>query len=245
MAPRISIIVTAYSEKSKPYLDACIRSIKNLNYPKDRIETIVVGHPKFLPQYEGVRTIAPDLEQFYPPVGLNFGINAADPMSEFMLILNDDTILTKNCLNELLAASMSLPQIGLIMPISNDQQHRYVASVGVPPGPHTLEAFEPNMAAIMNYESPYPPALTFHETLCIYAFMISRKTIAKVGLFDESLIGQDDIDYTYRVSQAGLLNAIAFSSVIYHFGGVTSKHTFSAEAREKSFEVFNKKWMPK
>lgn len=238
--PKISIVITSYLEDSKTYLDLCIKSIRNLDYPKELLEVIIVGRADYFPMYAGCKTTSPPLNIFYPPVGLNYGINFCSSSSEYFFVINDDTILTKNCLTELLKASH--PSIGLLMPIGNDQQSRYAASVGVEPRGHKLHELLPCSDLLMNAKSIYPLAVTFHDTLCIYAFLISRKTWEQVGQFDESLIGQDDIDYTMRIRQHGLQNAIAFNALVYHFGGVSADKTFSPESRAKSIEIFRAKW---
>lgn len=236
---KVSIIVTSYFPDSKRYLDLCVESIRNLDYPKEDIEVIIVGRPDYLPEYEGVRTIAPALEKFYPPVGLNFGMK--ESKYDLMLVLNDDTILTRPSLRRLVDIYKSAPHVGLLMPISNDQQGRYSAWVGVNAGSYRYEQLAPIAKELMQKESAYPPALSFHDTLCIYAFMISRQVYAEVGDFDERLIGQDDIDYTMRVVQKGYMNAIAYNAIVYHFGGVSADHTLK-DVREESMNRFLGKW---
>lgn len=235
---KVSIIVTSYFPDSKKYLDLCIESIKNLDYPKEDLEVIVVGRPDYLPEYPDVKTIAPPIEKFYPPIGLNFGMKSAS--HELMLVVNDDTILTKQSLARLVEMYTAHPQVGLMMPISNDQQGRFSAYVGIAPGPYVYEQL--NGQALMNSSSIYPAALSLHETLCIYAFLISKKIYAEIGDFDESLIGQDDIDYTMRITRSGYVNAIAYNAIIYHFGGVSADKTFDQETREKSMRLFQEKW---
>lgn len=234
----VSIIITAYSMDSKAYLDLCVKSIKNLDYPGE-IEVIIVGKPDYAPMYEGCETIYPPFPQFYPPVGLNFGMNHAK--HDLMLVLNDDTILTKNSLKKLVETYSQLPHIGLLMPISNDQQGRYSAMVGVQPGPMKLESLE-RPEEIMNWDSCYPLALSYHETLCIYAFMISKRVYEAVGPFDEALVNSDDLDYTMRMNQHGYANAIAYNAIIYHFGGITADKTFTPEIREEGRQRFVTKW---
>lgn len=236
----VSIVITSYSPDSRKYLNLCIESIRNLDY-EGEIETIIVGRPDYLPQYEGVKTIAPPFPQFYPPIGLNFGMKEAK--HDIMLVLNDDTILTKHSLRNLVETYSHFPHVGLLMPISNDQQGRYSAIVGAVPGPMKFEDVNPLL--LMNNSSIYPLGLSYHETLCIYAFMISKRVYEAVGPFDESLLNNDDIDYTMRMNQHGYANAIAYNSIIYHFGGVTADKTFSKEVRDEGIKRFMEKWGPK
>ncbi len=238
--PKVSIIITSYFERSRPYLDLCLRSIRGLDYPKDQLEVIVVGRKDYMPRLEGVKTVSPNEVKFWPPVGLNHGI--AKSTGEFIFVLNDDTICTKDSLRNLVRALERNTQVGLLMPISNDQQSRYHANVGIVARPYRIEELEGRAHLLMAQESPYPPAYSFHQTLCIYAFLMRRAVYDQVGPFDESLIGQDDIDYTLRIGQNGLLNAIAYDSIVYHFGGVSADHTFTAANRDESMKRFQAKW---
>lgn len=236
--PQCSVIVTTYKESAKPYLDLCAESIRNLNYPKELLEVIIVAPRRYAPQYEGVRTISPDADDYGMPFGLNFGITAAS--GEYLFVLNDDVILTRNSLSNLIAYPH--PQIGLLMPIGNDQQGRYILETKpLGSGPYNISHFpEGQPSYLKDYDSLYPSGLLAVETLCLYAVLMHRRVWDKVGPFDENLIGQDDIDYSLRARQAGFINAIALDSLVWHAGGASN--TLTDEQRKKSFEIFNKKW---
>lgn len=242
MTPRIAIVVTSYVPESKRYLDLCIRSIKNLGYPKDKLEVIIVGKQGYFPQYEGCTTTAPPEEKFWNSRGLNWGTQYARQDTEYFFQINDDVILTKNSLWSLVSTMQANPDLGLLMPYGNDQQMRYAALSPVQPRPYTYEEIQPHAERLMDAESPYPAALIFSETLCLYAVLISKKVWLDVGKYDEQLLGQDDIDYSRRVTKKGYINAISLNSLIFHAGGVSAAHTLTPEIREKSMEIFKAKW---
>lgn len=237
---KCSVIVTSYLPESKPYLDLCIASLNNLATKPNEI--IIVGRPDYLPQYENCKTVSPKQDKFSPPVGLNCGINHASHDAEFLFVINDDVIVTKNCLDSLIYTYSTIPGIGLLMPIGNDQQARYALDAHIPPGPYKYDQLAGIAPKIMNLESKYAHGLIVHDTLCLYAMLMSRKVWEKVGPFDEALIGQDDIDYSLRSRHAGFVNAISLNALCYHFGGVSADKTFDEERRAKSLEIFNKKW---
>lgn len=237
--PKISILITSYFEDSKRYLDLCVESVNNLYYPGE-LEKIIVTKPGYEPKYDGFITTFPNQEKFFPPVGLNHGIKTAT--GELFFILNDDTIVTKESLFNMLNVYQRLPHVGLLMPMSNDQQNRYQAFSGINPGPYRYENLIGNKQVLMNARSQYSGIVSYHETLCIYAFLMSKKIYETIGPFDENLIGQDDIDYTLRISRSGYANAITYDSVVYHFGGASADKTFTPEIREESFKRFNEKW---
>jgi len=55
------------------------------------------------------------------------------------------------------------------------------------------------------------------------AFFMPRKTLEKIGLFDENFKvgGYEDTDYCYRLKKEGLTFGIVGSSFIHHFGSIT------------------------
>lgn len=238
MNPRVSIICTSYCPESKPYLNLCIESIRGLTY--DNFETIIVGRPDHWPQYEGTRTISPPYQDFWNSTGLNYGVKYSDPESEYYFLINDDVILTKNCIQGLLSALQD-SKVGQVMPIGNDMQGRYDFPM-LPPGIKLKDIPKDQLNQIMVLDSPYPKGIIFADTLCLYAQMISKKVWNEVGPFDETLTGQDDIDYSLRVRQKGYINAIELSSLVWHFGGVSADITLTPEKRRIAQETFNKKW---
>ncbi len=237
MQPRVSIVVTSYCPESEPYLNLCIKSIKNLSY--DNFETILVTRPGYTPFFDGVTTCYPDKQEFWNSVGLNYGVSKASKDSEYYFLINDDVILTKDCLQPLVA-TLQEKAIGQVMPIGNDMQGRYFfpeLSTKL-----TLDVAENHLEALMNAGNIRPQGLIIAETLCLYAQLISKRVWDDVGPFDENLTGQDDIDYSLRVRQKGYINAIEMSSLVWHFGGVSAAVTLTDEKRKIAMETFNRKW---
>jgi len=227
--PKVSVIITSYCPESKKYLDQCVLSALNLSYLNKEI--IIVGRPDYMPMYERCRTVSPSRQEFWNSTGLNHGVMEASSDSEYYFLLNDDVVLTKGCLEPLVNTLASFPKVGQVMPISNDIQGRY-----------WLPSLMGRQAFDMNVDSPYPSGIMLVDTLCLYTQLISKRVWQAVGEFDESLKGQDDIDYSLRVKQAGYLNAIELASVVWHHGGVSAAHTLNPEKREQAKEIFNKKW---
>ncbi len=240
--PKVSIVITAYLPASKAYLDLCVQSIWNLDYPKELLETIIVAPESYHPMYEGALTISPPEPTYGCPRGLNFGI--AQASNEILLVLNDDVILTKDCLKPLLNY-MSIEKLGILMPIGNDMQMRYWMPLAVS-GPYRLENLGESAKELMN--APWKmqtPMLMLHDTLCIYAYMIRKSVHDEIGGFDESLISSDDIDFCFRLRHKGYLNAIALDSLVWHAGGASADTTFTPEMRVRGKELFDQKWAGK
>ena len=160
-------------------------------------------------------------------------------VEEYFFLINDDVILTRDCLQPLVA-TLQEKAIGQFMPIGNDMQGRYFfPEFALKLNLASAEASERNL---MNAENHRQPGLIIADTLCLYAQLISRRVWDDVGPFDENLTGQDDIDYSLRVRQKGYINAIELSSLVWHFGGVSAALTLTDEKRKIAMETFNKKW---
>ncbi len=228
--PLVSIIVTSYCTESAKYLDLCIKSIRNLSY--DNLEVIIVGRPDYLPVYAGCKTISPPEESFLNGRGINYGVE--NSRGEYLLILNDDTVLTKDCILPLLEHA----KFANVMPISNDQQGRYSFPMKAP---SSFEEVSDNLDAWINSNSPYPPGVLVSDTLCLYAHMISRDVWNRVGPMDDNA-GLIDIDWCLRARQAGYLNIITLSAYVIHFGGSSVSITLDGPKRLKQKEQFKAKW---
>lgn len=70
---------------------------------------------------------------------------------------------------------------------------------------------------------------------------IKRDTINKIGLFDEQFSGGDDIDYSYRIQQAGL-NVVVCDYWVHHHQLTDRNDTHSGEHIIEMGKLFRKKW---
>lgn len=237
--PFVRIIVTAYLPKSKPYLDLCLRSIENLDYPKERYEVVVVSPKGYVPT-DKYRVVHPDKDAYWNSHALNFG--ASGSSASYFLMLNDDVVLTTQSLRNLVYASSMINDRSVLMSLSNDQQGKYVLCTPAGSGPYKIEQIK-DADALMNTSSPYRDyGVFFYETLCLYAFLVPRALWNDVGGFDESLRGGDDVDFSLRVREKGYLNGIALDSLIYHAGGVSADKTLTPQMRADDLIQFEKKW---
>lgn len=239
---KVSIIITAYSEKSKPYLDMLIESVRNLDYQPD--EVILVSPSQYAPKYEGVKTISPPgPEDKGNDAAINFGLENAAKDSEYFFILNDDVLLTRESLRHLVMTSQACSNTCLLMPWGNDTQNRVFLHSPIPPGQYRHQQIKNISKDLMNCSSAYPNGLVFYDTLCLYAFLLPKVIYHEIGGMDDNFhTGPSDIDYTLRVVRAGFRNAIVLNALVFHAGGVTADLTQDSCARARNASVFESKW---
>lgn len=242
MSPLISIIVTTYLPESKIYLDACIKSIFNLDY--DNFEVILVGRPSYQPTYDKVKTVVFPRDEFGNSEGINFGVKNASPNAAAYFILNDDVILTKKSLSEIVRIEAKDMILG---PISNcDQGIKYVLhTYGVtnqfrlPPSPDAEKLTD----SIISAESAYPLGLIFQTHLYFFAVYIPKMVWDKLGPFGEQYkTGPDDLDYSRRAQQAGVRMGVVLSSLVWHASGATADKTITQDMREKNALAWKETW---
>ncbi len=246
---KVSIIVTTYLEKSKPYLDACIQSIKNQSYAD--IETIIVGRPSYAPAYDGVTTVHPPMDSFGCATGVNFGISKSDPASHYIFTINDDVILTKNCVSNLVKIMGDGDWI--LNPLSNcDNGIKYLFDFSfykdgnehrVNAPQYIYDDLKGYLPELMNAESRLPTGIILQNELFFYATMIPRKVWEKVGQFDEIFkTGQDDIDYSLRARQKNVALGVCTDALAWHFSGASANSTMTDPVRIRNLQYFKYKW---
>lgn len=249
---RVSILVNTWSPSAKSYLDLCMRSIFALNYPKDQLDVVLVGRKSYAPEYPGVKTVAPDSDQFGNEFGQNFGVAHTDSTSEFLFLINDDVFLTKNCLKNLVDIASGDTDM-LLMPISPcDNYWKYSLHFPFQHQGQTMllterfykyDQLAPYAEALMNTDSLYPQGAIFTDMLCTYALLLSRRTFERIGPLDEGFdTGQSDYDYCRRAEALNIPRVIALNALVYHFGGATSETGHTLERRVRNARYWKSKY---
>lgn len=266
--PHVTCVITTYKPATKRYLQLCLESIKNLDYPKDKLKTIVVCHKSQLDEYSkslnypNLTLIAPPDDSFHNPRGLNFGLEHAAKDQEFkaehFLILNDDVILTRDSLTNLVRSIHGTSSIANgVSPCDNYGMYTLFFSfdyqgekIPMTKKFYRLESFDGDFLevnqkarAMMMAKSAYPQGALHVPFLCMYATLIPRPAYEKLGGFDEKFkTGQDDLDYSYRARQAKIPLVCCLDSLIWHFGGVTADNSISLAMRKANLVYFKEKW---
>jgi GT2 family glycosyltransferase len=247
----VTILITTWLESSRRYLDLCVESVRRLNYDHSKLEILIVGRKSYKPYYPKVETIAPDSDSFYPAHAINFGFKKASKDSEFIFILNDDVILTKDCLSKLLAQVSNNKCLAnpispcdngygyhLLFGVEKDGQFHFLSK-----NQYRLEELKGQVEEMMNAQSLYPPGIIMQRFLCIYATLIPRSCFEEVGEWDENFkIGQDDLDYSLRAQAKGYQTISVLDALAWHFGGVSVESSLNQEMRKDNVRYFIKKW---
>lgn len=249
--PKVTMVIPTCYEKNQRYLDLTIRSIENLNYPKDKIEVIVVASNGFIPTVPHDVKLITHSERLHFSPAVNMGFREADPESELYMIVSDDLILTKNSLQKLVNQWAGRDII--LGPISNcENAMRYSLVFGFKKG-NELKIFPQNVyrydqtkddhVDMMNADSFYSAGLWMTDALCFFSVLIPKTVWQKIGELDENFkSGQEDSDYCARARIMGIPVGICLDVFIWHFGGVTAEDMMTDEIRKESLNYFYQKY---
>jgi GT2 family glycosyltransferase len=157
---------------------------------------------------------------------------------EDVIILNSDTIVTKNWVPKLQRAVYSKPWVATATPLSN-----YVTINGIPkpfqhnsiPNGMDIDAFADFLEKIsLRYYPEIPSGVGF----CMY---IKRSVLDDIGYFDEERFGKgyaEETDFCMRALKNGYTHVLDDTNYIYHIGGVSFESVKDpALLREKNLMI--------
>ncbi len=239
--PLISIIILTYNNLT--FTQKCLESIEH-HTQYSAIEIIIVDNAST----DGTRDYLKTLEHPYKIIlnnenkgfsaGNNIGIQAAQ--GDYIVLLNNDTIVTPGWLLTLLNHCTRNPELGLLGPMTDNIGNEAKIELASIMPSQKEDAIKEKILAHMGELMPL-------KTLAFFCVMIPYKIIREVGLLDEQFgLGFfEDDDYCRRVTASGYKIQCARDVFVYHhlsasFGKMTTK------AREELFHknkiLFEKKW---
>jgi GT2 family glycosyltransferase len=169
-----------------------------------------------------------------PPHGYtlaaNRGIEASE--SDYVVLLNSDTVLTPGWLGRIIACGEGHAEVGILGPLSNAASHQSVPAVregsawAANPLPTWMTA--EGMARVVAGSTPRAATpLPFLNGFC---YAIKRATIAAVGLLDEEQFAEgycEENDYSQRARDAGFGLAVVADAYVFH----AKSRSYGAEGR--------------
>jgi len=211
--PLVSVIVLNYN--AGKLLLNCIESIKKSAYKN--LEIIVVDNISTDKSQKACKEKYPDIkliqnnENFGYCEGNNIGIREAE--GDYIIILNPDTIVESNCIEELISAYSKFGE-GLYQPkILSLNEKQVLQSTG-----NMLHIFGFGFAKDKGRKDGEGDEeikkIGYASGTCLFT---SRNVLDKVGLLDSFLfLYHDDLDLGWRASQIGINSYYVPKSKIYH-----------------------------
>ncbi len=214
MNPLVSIVIL--NANGRKELETCLDSIAR-NTPESH-EVIVLdnGSTDGSPDYLRGRN---DVFLIESPINIGVAPGRAKAMAHargrHIVLLDNDTVVTKGWIGKFLAHLDAEGRIGIVGPRSN-----YVSGAQV-----VLEAKYDDVAGLEEFAGKWYEAhrnqLTMSVRLVGFCMFIRREVLDKIGSIDASFgkFGFEDDDYAIRANLAGFKTVIADDVFIHHSGG--------------------------
>jgi GT2 family glycosyltransferase len=237
----VAIVIPSYRDAE--LVEQLIRAIRRTTSSR-RVRIIVADdasgaeHVARLRRIRGIEVVAGEWNAGFA-ANVNRGLRAAGTETDVVL-LNSDVVPHKGWLACLQYATTRSPNVGvvggkLLYPDGRIQYAGTVRNLGAPEWFDHRYRFKP---------ADWGPAQVGGPTLavtgaCMY---ITREALRRVGLLDEAYpMGYEDVDYSLRVWQAGLLAMYTPAAVLNHLESPT-RGTTVGERERTSQRVFWSRW---
>ncbi|MEE9464489.1 MAG: glycosyltransferase, partial [Candidatus Neomarinimicrobiota bacterium] len=230
---KLSIVIVSFNVCD--FVKQCLQSLRQTRFSGDQ-EIILVDNNSHDGTIEAVEEAFPEVEiisndrnlGFAP--ALNLGLEQAS--GEYILSLNPDTIVEEGTLQVLVDYLQANPEVGCVGPkiLNGDGTFQSAAKRSFPRPWVAFTKFIglarlfPNSRLFARYNLTYLNPNTTHEVEAVSGscMCMPRKVLEVVGPMDEDFfLGGDDLDYCYRIRQAGFRVVYQPAAQIIHFKGVS------------------------
>ena len=171
--------------------------------------------------------------------GNNIGIK--NSLGDYIILLNNDTVVTKGWMFNLIKTLEKDKSIGAVGPITNYAANEAQISTSYK---DILE-----MHDFANYYTCQNTNIINDEIemLIMFCFCMRREMVTQIGYLDENFgVGMfEDDDYSYRIKKEGYKLACTKDVFIHHYGSVSFKqlgYFKIINLMEKNKALFKKKW---
>ncbi len=213
--PKVSIIILNWNRLKDT--SECLLSLRELDYPA--YDIIVVDNASS----DGS---ADELERSFPYItlirnaknlgfaeGNNAGIARAFANgAEYVWLLNNDTVVEKSTLSELMRTMRSDPRMGMVSPVIYDHSDRSKIQFCGSIADKRRFILEP-----LKTIEKLGAANTKDMVLWATALLVGKDVINKVGGLDNKFFAYfEDIDLSLRAAESGYRLAVSVTAKVYH-----------------------------
>jgi len=240
----VSIVLPCWN--GAEYTQGCVESIfANTDWP---FELVVVDNgstDSTVTYLDSLASKHPNVRLVLNKENLGFGLACNQGMAlargQYVVLLNNDTVLTEGWLARLISHAEADLEVGIVAPRSN-----WVA------GPQLVGrvSYGPELAALpdfaRNWQKAHFGRRRYVDRVVGLCMLIKREVLEKVGGFDPRFgVGNfEDDDYCLRARMAGYRICIADDVFIHHFGHRTflgNRVDYDA-LMQRNWERFCRKW---
>ncbi|MCH7520490.1 MAG: glycosyltransferase [Candidatus Marinimicrobia bacterium] len=252
----ISVIVVSYNVRE--FVKQCLQSLNRAHFT-GQVEIVVVDNDSYDGTAEMVRRQFPEVHLVVNQSNRGFAAAANQGMAasngEFVLLLNPDTIVEEQTLQVLADYLRAHPEAGCVGPkILNSDGSLQAACKRSFPKPWValtrllgLAALFPKSRLFARYNLTYldPDQTHIVEAVSGSCMCLPRRVLEEIGPMDEAffLFGED-LDYYYRIGQAGYQVVYHPATQIVHYKGESIKTApfDNLRAFYEAMEIFSAKY---
>jgi len=220
--PFVSVIILNYN--GKQHLKECFESLKRLNYPVKKCELIMADNASSDDSVEYVRKNFPEIKvikfnkNYGYSGGNNKGVKYTHSKSDYVVFLNNDTVVDENWLIELIKPLKDSTICGSASKTLNYYNKTIIDSAGgkITPigGCFAIGQFEKDVG---QYNKKIYVGTLGHGSI-----LIKKEIFNNFNGFDEDyFIYQDDVDLLWNLWLAGYKLLYVPTSILYHKYGAS------------------------
>lgn len=233
------------------YLNLCIDSLNQQKFKDFEVVLVSSGSncTVTLPNWFLSHKEFYSIERMHFPKAIEKAYELSDPSSEYIMLLNNDTVLDRDCLDSMVRTMDAVPIEIILNAFCNSDAFGffYFAHTGFANGElfhksqYTYEEMEGKHQDLMSLRK-HPFAVMPTPFSCFYATMMKRSTYEKVGGVDTAyLTNKDDLDFCLRARKFGIQSMVAMHAAVFHFGGATTNITKTQAEENFNQEYFKQK----
>jgi len=227
--PKVSIIILNWNGLKDTI--KCLESLKKITYPN--YEVIVVDNGSegndadiLEEQYKDYIRVIRNKENLGFAGGNNVGIRKVleEGKSEYILLLNNDTIVDPSFLDELVKVATQDEKIGSVQSLLLNLNKKTIDSLG-----QELLLWGATDKGIYSDKSLYN--LEENQEIfgaCAASVLYKTEVIKQTGFFDEKFFAIfEDVDLSWKIRLIGYKSFLAVKSLVYHKRGISGKSSSS------------------
>ncbi len=206
---------------------ACLESLEAAGHPSGGERVLVVDNASEDGTLEAVERRFPWAERIGNAVNLGFaggnnvGIRRAlEGGAEYVLLLNNDTVVRPGALPALVEDLAGHPEVGSVQPVLLSRDGGRIDSLGIRvgfrPGAVDEGSGRPAQTAASAPEEIFGP--------CAAAALYRASALKEAGLLDEALFAiLEDVDLAFRLRLSGFGSRLAKSAIVLHKRGISGR----------------------
>jgi GT2 family glycosyltransferase len=210
---KVFVIILNFNGKDS--LSDCLRAVFQSDYPN--FETIIIDNDSQDGSFEQAKlnfskaSFIKNAKNVGFSKGNNVGIRyALEKFADYVFILNNDAIIQKSTLSELITTAEKYPGAGIISPLILNADNKTIWFAGGIIDWLTMKTL--HITSIFS-DKPY-----FSQYISGCAMLIKKEVFKKIGLFDERFfLYYEDADFSLRTKKAGFNLIINPLIKIKHF----------------------------